>query len=397
MLTNLTATHESFMYLERYVNEGSPSGFTALNEPGEGFRPSDPAEHFSLPIFQCESLGGINVGTSPRLGVGELPVHPEMQNAFIQVSGKLPHRYVTAAPTSSGRTLAITGDSTRFYAKVAYQRLLGRVTRKMTRSHVLSSIEVSGLYESAIEAQILPPSFHIYRERSGLYFPDESPLCDWGYVERDLTPYPEKTCIQVPAFALLAGTKQGSSTLFHELLTAMPSLHAASGVFAGLVQPILDAYFSSVTVLGLQPEAHAQNVVFLLDEFYSPIGIALRDMESVDKDLPLLEVQNYIDRFTPTGYKFLSRSAYNYQIMHSFMFDFKLGQYLLGPLVDAWALHTQSSPAPLEALIQLYVRSKIAALPPDFFPEGVWYDYAPVVHEGTPTRTYTPHHTPRFR
>jgi hypothetical protein len=396
MLTDLTATHQSFMYLERYVNEGSPSGFTALNTPGEGFRPSDPVEHFSLPIFQCAPLGGINVGT-PCLAVGELPVHPEMQDAFIRVSGQRPHRHVTAAPTSSGRTLAITADSMCFYVKVAYQRLLGRVTRRMTRSHVLSSIEVSALYESAIEAQVLPPSLHIYRERSGLYFPDASLLCDWGYVERDLTPYPHRACIQVPAFALLAGARQGSSPLFNELLSAVPSLCTASGAFTGLVQPILDAYFSSVTTLGLQPEAHAQNVVFLLDESYSPVGIALRDMESVDKDLPLLEACNYADRFTPTDYKFLSKSAYNYQIMHSFMFDFKLGQYLLAPLVDAWAVHTQSPPALLEALIRPYARSKIAALPPDFFPEGVWYDYEPVVHEGTPTRTYTLHHSPRFR
>ncbi len=64
------------------------------------------------------------------------------------------------------------------------------------------------------------------------------------------------------------------------------------------------------------------------------VGVALRDMESVDKDVPLLEALSLKDNYTITEYKFLTNEAYNYQIMHSFMYDFKLGNYLLGPLVD---------------------------------------------------------------
>lgn len=396
-LADLRPTHESFMHLERYVNAGSPSGFSFVNTPGPGFRPGDRVERFQLPVFDCTACGAVNMGSSSALAVGELPVHPEMVPAFSGASGRAPSRYLSAAPTSSGRTLSVTADGASFYVKVAYQGLLGRVTRRMTRAHVLSAIEISALYESAIAGGKMPESFHVYREHCGLFFPEENQLKDWGYVERAVEPYPTGRFLEVPAFALICRPSRHAPSLLGELLHAVPQLQSAQGFFRLLLQPLVDLYFSSVTLLGLQPEAHAQNVVFLLDETYMPAGCALRDMESVDKDVPLLEARGLGNWFTPTGYKFLVGKACNYQIMHSFMYDFKLGQYLLGPLVDAWTSCTGYDSSALEGPIKEYARVLLGALPDDFFPEGVWYDYEAVVHEGAPTRVYRPHRGPRFR
>lgn len=397
-LADLGPTYESFMYLERYVNDGSPSGFSFLNVPGPGFRPLDAIERFELPTFDCAASGVINAGGVPTLAAGELPVHPEMASEFAAALGKAPSRYLPAAATSSGRTLLVTADGVPFYAKVAYQRLLGRVTRKMTRAHVLSAIEVSALYESAIAAGRMPSSLHVYREHCGLYFSDTTPLRNWGYVERDIAPYPPGKFIEVPAFSLIASAREGRPFLFNELLDTTVSLRTSEGFFAQLIRPLVDLYFSSVIILGLQPEAHAQNVVLLLDCCYSPVGFALRDMESVDKDLPLLEALGLAHRFTSTGYKFLLRESYNYQIMHSFMYDFKFGEYLLGPLVDTWGTHTSYVQVKdLEEQIRWYVNEQLAALPEDFFPDGVWYDYEAIVHEGAPSRDYRQHQNPRFR
>lgn len=397
-LAELRPTHASFMYLERYVNDGSPSGFSFMNTPGPGFRPFDAIELFELPIFDCAASGGVNAGGIPTLARGELPVHPEMAHQFEAALGRGPHRRLPAVATSSGRTLLVIAHGVPFYAKVAYHRLLGRVTRKMTRAHVLSAIEVSAAYESSIAAGRMPDSFHIYRERCGLYFSDAMLLSDWGYVERDIAPYPPGQFIEVPAFSLIAIPRDGGPSLLAELLDATASLRTAEGFVAHFVQPLIDLYFSSVIVLGLQPEAHAQNVVFLLDDCYFPVGTALRDMESVDKDLPLLEALDFAYHFTPTRYKFLLKDAGNYQIMHSFMYDFKFGEYLLGPLVDAWAACAGStSVLDLEERIRSYVQDQLAALPEDFFPDCVWYDYDAVVHEGSPTRQYRQHPNPRFR
>lgn len=397
-LADLRPTHESFMYLERYVNGGSPSGFSFQNTPGQGFRALDTVESFRLPTYDCTDFGAVNVGDHAALSPGELPVHPEMKDEFSAALNILPYRYLPAAATSSGRTLATVADDVCFYAKVAYQRLLGRVTRKMTRAHVLSAVEVSTAYENAIAAGKMPATFHIYRERCGLYFPDATPLHNWGYVEREIGPYPTGNLIEVPAFSLTALRSDGRHSLLWEMLDVAPTLRRADGFFEYIVQPLIDLYFSSIVVLGLQPEAHAQNVVFLLDSNYVPVGIALRDMESVDKDVPLLDALGSLCRFTSTGYKFLSRDAYNYQIMHSFMFDFKFGEYLLAPLVDTWAEYSKNEHlTQIEDEIKKYVHKLSCALPDDFFPRGVWYDYEPVVHEGTSKRTYRKHLKPRFR
>jgi Ferric iron reductase FhuF-like transporter len=268
----------------------------------------------------------------------------------------------------------------------------------MTRQHVLSALEVSRTYENAIVAGRMPPSFYIYREHSGLHFPDGTRLKDWGYVERDIAPYPRGTFIEVPCFSLISTPPGGSRPLLAELLDATATLRTTDGFFDCCVRPLLDLYFSSVVMLGLQPEAHAQNVVCLLNNAYMPVGFALRDMESVDKDVPILQNHGLLSAFTPTAYKFLSKDAYNYHIMHSFMYDFKFGHYLLGPLIDTWGAYNQSmNVTDVEKHTKAYVRAQMAALPDDFFPAGVWYDYEAIVHEGSPTREYRQHPNPRFR
>jgi hypothetical protein len=267
----------------------------------------------------------------------------------------------------------------------------------MTRAHVVSAIEVSRSYESAIAAGRMPQSFYIYREHSGLHFPDDTGLRDWGYVERDIAPYPHRAFIEVPAFSLLP-MPSGGRPLLADLLDRTAALRTSEGFFDLVVRPLVDLYFSSVILLGLQPEAHAQNVVCLLNDAYVPVGFALRDMESVDKDVPLLETCGLLSDFTPTGYKFLSKDAYNYQIMHSFMYDFKFGQYLLGRLVDTWGAYDgRMNVGEIEAHTKAYAHKQLTMLPDDFFPAGVWYDYDAIVHEGAPTRQYREHLHPRFR
>jgi len=396
-LNDLRPTCNSFMYLERYLNDGSPSGFSIINTPTPGFRALDSINSFEIPIFDCSEFDAVSVGNSHTLAAKLLPVHPDMTDAFEAIVGKTSFRKLKAMPTSSGRTLLVFSDNGSFYAKVAYQGLLGRVTRRMTKAHVLSAIEVSSVYESAIAAGKMPRSFHIYREHCGLHFLDSGPLENWGYVERAIAPYPEGNHIEIPAFSLIAKNIEGKH-LFRDLLEVSPSLCTIDGFFTLIIQPLLDLYFSSLITLGLQPECHAQNVVFLLDCKYIPIGVALRDMESVDKDLPLIEERNLDKEFTPTQYKFLSRKSYNYQIMHSFMYDFKLGEYLIGPLVDAWAkLNGISQLKNIEQQIRIYAREKLLLLPNDFFPEDCWYDYEAVVHEGSSTRNYRRNPSPRFR
>jgi hypothetical protein len=84
--------------------------------------------------------------------------------------------------------------------------------------------------------------------------------------------------------------------------------------------------------------------------------------------------------------------------MHSFMYDFKLGEYLIGPLVDAWAkVNGNTQLRNIEQRIKMYAREQLLLLPRDFFPKDCWYDYEAVVHEGSSTRNYRRNPNPRFR
>jgi hypothetical protein len=397
-LEDLHPTHESFMYLERHLNDGSPSGFSFLYTPTTGFCAKDNTYCFDLPVFDCSSLGPLDVGGACSLPDRFLPVHPDMESNFTELTGLTPSCFITSSPTSSGRTLLVTDTATPFYVKVAYQGLLGRVTRNMTNAHVLSAVEVSSVYESAIKSNELPSTIHIYREHYGMHFDKSSMLSDWGYVERDVHTFPKSGYIEIPGFSLTASNKIESGTLFKILLNEVPELRTQDGFFSYFARPLLDLYFSSIIKIGLQPECHSQNVVFLLNNEYLPVGVALRDMESVDKDLPLIKERNLDDHFTATNYKFLLEGTYNYQIMHSFMYDFKLGEYLLGPLVDGWVEYDGNCRKKnIENQIKAYAREYIRSLPCDFFPENCWYDYEAVVHEGSSKRQYRINPCPRFR
>lgn len=395
-LSDLGSNHDSYLRLERYVNEGSPSGFSDLNTPGDGFRARDEVESFQLPIFDCRHNQPINVGVSSVMAAGEVPIHPEMASEFEEESHAVTNWHLTAVPTSSGRTLSVSDKVHRCYLKVAYQRLLGRMTRPMTKEHVLSALEVSSTYESAIGSGRMPSSLHIYREYAGLYFSD-GPLENWGYVERAVEPYPAGSFIEIPAFSMVAPGTSSDPSVLVQLVDFHPTLRHIDGFFRLVLKPLVELYFASVQILGLQPEAHAQNVVFLLDAGLVPVGVALRDMESVDKDIPLLDALGTVDAFTPMKYKCLYRDSYNYQIMHSFMYDFKLGKYLLAKLVDRWCAHTGYQAATVDELVRDAAHFYLKSLPGDFFPEGLWYDYEDVIHQGTGQRQYRQHPHPRFR
>ena len=397
-LQDLHATLASFIQLERYRNNGSPSGFSFKNTPAHGFRATDHINNFELPIFDCRDFDVTCTGNSNTLPLKELPVHPDMETTFTELTGLTPLYKIKAIPTSSGRTLLSYLNNCPFYVKVAYQALLGRVTRNMTRSHVLSAIEVSLAYKEAISSGNLPDTIHIYHEHHGLYFHDLDSLQNWGYIERSITPFMKGNYIEVPAFSLFATTSQIQVPLLKNLLDLTPQLTSLESFFSYYIQPLLDLYFSSLVKLGLQPECHAQNVVFLLNNEYIPIGVALRDMESVDKDLPLIEALGYSSKYTITNYKFLFRESYNYQIKHSFMYDFKLGQYLLAPLIDTWARYYGNETSTLiDERIRIYAKKQSQALPEDFFPKSCWYDYEPIIHEGQSKRNYRKNANPRFR
>lgn len=401
-LADISPTIWATLDMERLLNDGSPSGFST-NRPRTGFGHAvgeDAA--FDLPAFQVQDgWEAVRVGQSDWWRENNLfPVHPDMAATFSQLVGAPPIASFRGVATSSGRTVYVYGDCPPSFAKLSYHDLVGRVTRHLGPDHLRSAVEVSSLIDS-LGSGALHPRFAIYRETGGTALLGD--LEGWGYVSREQEPSPHhRASFVVPGFALFSTRFDGSPTtpILEQILASRASELCDPLIFyREFIEPALESYFGVLRHGGLQLEPHAQNLVWLFTSEWKALGTAYRDMESVDKDWPLIEGLGLTDRLTPMQYKTLYRDAYNYTIMHSFMFDFKFGEYLLRPISELWGRYFgQTDGAPVIELIRHRVDKLILDLPKGFFPED-WYDYPSEVHERNDgvRRPYVAHYPPTFR
>jgi len=400
------ASSEMLVYMERYVNDGSPSGFTAIHGTSLRTSPQEGEAAFSLPIVELdESVLHETFGSWPvKLERWGFPIHPDMVPRVLQCAGV---RGVidgpSVAPTASARTVKITGGN-GWYVKLAYRGLLGRTNRQLSRRQASSAVEVTELIERAMKAGRLAPPFHFLRERFGevVHLADDDGIYEWGYVLRDPTPYPPNDAIVtlIPGFSLFSRDVCNPThpSILVQLIETQ-TLPAATFLFDKLLRPLIDTYFSVLLTYGLQLEAHAQNILFALDRSLQPVGIVARDAESIDKDLSLMEELGLTTelRLKSIDWKCLRRHQYNYQIMHSFMYDFKLGDYLVTPIIAEAARNFEIDVPALESRIAHRAASFVQHLPSDFFPDRQWFSYASIVHEPGKRRPYIATPNPRYR
>jgi len=404
-LSNLQLNETSFLHLERYVNNGSPSGFTSKYATSAQTSPFGPCENFHLCAMEFpESIEVLNFGKEPKFfEKWQMLVHPDMiDDPLFAVCTNIERNSALVAPTASGRTVKmLEGDG--WFLKLCYKGLIGRIDRQLGTDHACSAIEVSDTIEAAIKAGSLPKTFGIFRESFGrvIKLPDNDSTYDWGIVLREPLPFPATPDARalVPGFALFAEDRKhpGQKTILTQLISAQ-SKPVSDFLFEDLIAPVFDAYFSLLLQCGLQLEAQAQNILFMLDSNLRIASVVARDAESVDKDFSLMDELGIAHDFTSREYKSLYRDQYNYQIMHSFMFDFKLGEYLIKPIISNAAENFSFDQNALEERIRSHNRDYIKKLPPDFFPaDGQWYSYANEVHDRTKARPYIATPNPKYR
>lgn len=393
---------ETLSYLERYVNDGSPSGFTDRYTTSITTCPLSAAPNFKLVSVAIPNFSiSIEHGTRP-LGLEKFGylLHPDMME---HASFKRCHLSIgpTVTPTSSARTVRMI-DSDPMYIKLSYDGLIGRVNRRMIHSQALSAIEVSRVISNGIEAGTLLPSFRfmreIYSQTLRLGTDCMAPL-EWSFVVRESDPYPRLKPGQflIPAFALFSRDQRApDDPLIIDQLVQRSGLSAHDFVVDGLLEPLIKGHFNALVKCGLQLELHSQNVLFCFDRDWRPIGFTCRDAESIDKDLSLMEQLRIPNRFKSIDYKCLRSTDYNYQIMHSFMFDFKLGEYLIEPLCK-WLAKSTGEMNSIYNEIRAITNQQLTELPEDFMPSGVWYSYGNIVHDQTRQRPYIVQNNPKFR
>lgn len=394
------------LHLERYVNRGSPSGFSSIHTTSTQTSSKGRATGFHLCAARIpSSVNMIEYGERPAFLADSITlIHPDMvSDPMFSVCESIDRQFAFVAPTSSERTVK-TLDANGWYYKLSYKGLIGRMERQLGCLQADSAVEVTDLITQAIRDEALSKEFHFLREPYGRVF--QLPLADgttydWGFVVREPAPFPYRAApsLLIPAFSLFSIDEFAPTDppLLAQLF-ARQSKSMEDFLFDDLIRPLYDAYFSLLLTCGLQLEAHAQNILYLVDESFRITGVVARDAESIDKDVGLAEDLRLSVRFKPTTWKRLLREQYNYHIMHSFMFDFKMGEYVTSPLIEAGQRIAAFDKIKLERQIAAHSRAYINRLPDDFFPsDGGWYSYANIVHERGAKRSYINNGTPKYR
>lgn len=396
---------EDYNYLERYVNCGSPSGFTDKYNTSVQTCAKGPGDSFCL--YSIELPDGITIHDFGKIPAffkkWQMLIHPDMvEDDLFRICTKVKKTDIYVTPTSSSRTVKILGKN-GWFLKLNYNGLIGRIERQIMKKHALSAIEVSKVIENAINKKKLPSNFYFYREIFSrvIELPNKDSYYEWGIVLREPTPIPhnDKVVYHIPGFSLFSKDDNAPNdpTILIQLIDKQ-SKSVIDYLFEEIICPIYSAYFSLILNCGLQLECHAQNTLFAIDNNFQVIGIVARDAESIDKDISLMEELGIKNEIKTTNYKCLRKQDYNYQIMHSFMFDFKLGEYLITPIIESAKIKFGFDKRDLINKIKEFNHAYIDKLPMDFFPtDGKWYNYKNIVHDRSKKRSYITNDKPNYR
>lgn len=384
-----------YLELERYWNDGSPSGF---NETVSSRYAPTSTGTFRMPVFEANIDACIQVGRPPSsLGGGQsgatlpVPMHPDAIDATIQTAHAMRRRPIAwkeVVPTASGRTVLMVDEPTQFI-KLHYPAFLGRYPRDLRLFKWLAALENSRELRS--HEQAFPPTMGYLPEDAGTFVAG-SMETGFGVIYRSAAarPVQEQARVLIPAFSLFARRQTGS--LICQILRARRDpFESLMGEF---VEPLLSAYALLADRLGMIPECNAQNVLFEATPELCVSRVVFRDLGDMFKDLSRRAELGLHTAFC--DYKSIDRARdRDYFERRSFSFDFKLGEYILGPLI---AMVAEGMGVDVRRL-QCAVREVALSTMPDpeeyFGSRTTWFSYPDEVQPGR--GRYVQHERPRFR
>lgn len=374
---------KSLLYMERYVNDGSPSGFTWINQTSPKTAPLGEEEFFFLDRLITEKPVE-KIGRLPRylkqFGENSIFIHPDMYEQYDKLGCKIERDCIKVCPTSSSRTVKLLDFSG--YIKLNYNGIIGRIDRSLTETHANFSVEMTKFLGEILKIPVFE-KLTFFPEPGALVYKNEGKNINMGLVCRDEEVYgisADKISFIIPAFSFFAQDRIQEDEFLLIQLVERSGKTPEKYLLNELIYPIIDNYFNLLLYAGLQPEWHAQNLLLGIDRNYSVVSLIMRDLESIDIDQTLQSRLGIRKIFKSYPYKYLNEQQYNYQIKHSFMYDFKLGEYIFNPFIKCICQHYRLDEKVFEHNIQEYADQYIEKLPDDFFPaNGRWYSFANVI------------------
>lgn len=394
-------------YLERYVNNGSPSGYSMKCTTSDSTSPFKGSEYITPYICVSNKSNFIEFGTIPDIDVGCVNsenwvlVHPDMSTHHFFNDKDLILKRATnikLVPTASARTLQLVDSDDLGYFKLHYDGIIGRMERNLSYDVAISGVEISEIIKSLIDNNKLDNRLTYLPEIGARVLRIQNQ--DWGMVWRCKEPYGDCSEIKyvIPVFALFSKDRKHpeDNTLLEQII-AEKFYDPITYVVDYLINPIIECYFSLLKNAGIQGEWHAQNLLIGFDDDFYPQKIIARDLESMDKDITLIKTFNLLLKFESNIYKCIDESREDYQKKHSFMFDFKLGEYIIQPLLNFLKSIYFISLDTLIPSIKDCSENQIKELPKDFFPKK-WYGYKNIeINRTTDERPYLTFDNPKFR
>lgn len=420
---------QAYLKCERYINNGSPSGFS-MNTTRAETCPRSLNKVFALKKVRFMGnvvVKGFNI-TDKTL---TMLIHPDMtENKYIKEHCCTIEDDVIVSPTASGRT--VFDLKNKRFIKLAYLNYLGRILRHMESDKILSAYEATQQLIKVANSGMANPCFSFLKEDKGIvaYMPfdkqkvstsDKIPesclrsgMYEWGVLFREAKPYPyiEEEEYLIPFFSLFSDEFMPDRNCInaeHELLIYQlfkkQSKQMEQFLLEDILYPLFNTYFDALILGGIELEAHAQNLLLSITKDFKVKRIVCRDLESAGRDIDLMKFLNIQYNTVVTNYKYNTRTPKlpnqkydKYTTSHSFMFDFKLGEYVVTPLLNC--VKEKYEKIDIEEIsnkIRVFNQQFIRKLPKDFFPEE-WCDYEAVNYEQTGReRIYRWHANPKYR
>lgn len=372
----------SFDYMERLVNDGSPSGFTQVHNTSRETNPLY-SEEFNVKKLYLSKNGQIisrgECGSADIVSSEEqfIYIHPDLLNeetnpTFYDILsiGDIEDG-MTVIPTSSSRTVRIKG--TNHFLKLHYPGVIGRLKRDLGELQLSFAIEITRVLNEVKQKGNLPDVFDFMPE----YYGRVGKTNDYeiGFLCREMPLY-NGSNYYIPAFSLFSSDHQSPKD--DRLLVQLLRHHSdrpLSYLLNDICFPLIDSFFHCAFNLGLISEMHSQNVVFLFNNEWRTKKVLLRDFESIDVDFSIREELglNEIEPCPENKKRRVEKE--DYLKRHSFMFDHKLCEYLIDPLVKC-AASTGLIENNIVKQIKEYITDKYGRQLIGFFPnDNFWYKY----------------------
>ena len=384
---NLGSRLTSFIYLDRYRNEGTRtySHHADYTEAENKYRPDNINQYFDLLLFEIPYDQMIVYSANPpqQLAYSYLKnhkvmfaIHPQVlelcfDDPYVQRTLSLctGQKQISVIPSSSTRTLYVEDQKTPHAIKVHFPFKVSRYTRRMREEVLEQAINVSQELENGIEK--LDDRFAFLRELIAVVHKNLQPTSDrgenWGYLVREMTPFPnvDKKSQLIPGFALYGRDffDPNASLLLNYLVG---DRNPVEYILENIMLPIIRHWVDCFLHFGYLLEPHAQNVILEIDENYTISRIIHRDL-SVGIDMR---------RRRDIGLQSHHLNQYNrmeHSAFHSIAYDKFMGGHFFDRIVTACQekypdLSKENFTRPcLEEFDRIFPEHT------EYFPQTVWY------------------------